>query len=111
MHNLPAFDVASSTSRARPLEPAHAHAPRHARSVFELPFDAAALEEEAKAKLGPRRPWHDMRCRLDGPAEYDVVDNFEQRWRKTKRLRLRGVLPFGKKAHWKDLGLYSLKLF
>ena len=56
VHNLPAFDVASSTSRARPLEPAHAHAPRHARSVSELPFDAAALASP-QAQAWARKRW------------------------------------------------------
>jgi phospholipase D1/2 len=31
---------------------------------------------------GPRQPWHDWHCRIDGPAAYDVLKNFEQRWRK-----------------------------
>jgi len=25
-----------------------------------------------------------MHCRLDGPAAYQVLDNFEQRWREEK---------------------------
>ncbi|PVH65523.1 hypothetical protein PAHAL_1G015100 [Panicum hallii] len=62
---------------------------------------------EDAAKLGPRQPWHDMHCRLDGPAAYDVLDNFEQRWRKTKKLRR--VLRFGKKAHWKEDALLKLE--
>ncbi|WZZ10027.1 hypothetical protein YC2023_095948 [Brassica napus] len=35
--------------------------------------------------IAPRQPWHDMHCRLDGPAAYDVLINFEQRWRKATR--------------------------
>ncbi|XP_002988389.2 phospholipase D delta [Selaginella moellendorffii] len=31
---------------------------------------------------GPRQPWHDLHCRIDGPAAYDVLTNFAQRWRK-----------------------------
>ncbi|KAG2563444.1 phospholipase D alpha 2-like [Panicum virgatum] len=31
---------------------------------------------------GPREPWHDIHCRIDGPAAWDVLHNFEQRWRK-----------------------------
>uniref|UniRef100_A0A0E0D1L0 Phospholipase D n=1 Tax=Oryza meridionalis TaxID=40149 RepID=A0A0E0D1L0_9ORYZ len=34
------------------------------------------------AKGGPREPWHDIHCRVEGPAAWDVLDNFEQRWRK-----------------------------
>nr|GME19537.1 phospholipase D alpha 1-like [Ipomoea batatas] len=33
-------------------------------------------------KGGPREPWHDIHCRLEGPAAWDVLYNFEQRWRK-----------------------------
>ncbi|KAL5219198.1 hypothetical protein ABZP36_019882 [Zizania latifolia] len=33
-------------------------------------------------KGGPREPWHDIHCRIEGPAAWDVLDNFEQRWRK-----------------------------
>ncbi|CAO2033918.1 unnamed protein product [Urochloa humidicola] len=58
---------------------------------------------------GPRQPWHDMHCRLDGPAAYDVLDNFEQRWRKTKKLHMREALGLGKKKrHWKDDALLKL---
>ena len=31
---------------------------------------------------GPREPWHDVHCRLEGPAAFDVLTNFEQRWHK-----------------------------
>ncbi|KAL5552171.1 hypothetical protein UlMin_002347 [Ulmus minor] len=30
----------------------------------------------------PREPWHDLHCRIDGPAAYDVHTNFEERWLK-----------------------------
>nr|GEW04037.1 phospholipase D delta [Tanacetum cinerariifolium] len=30
----------------------------------------------------PRQPWHDLHCKIDGHAAYDVLLNFEQRWRK-----------------------------
>ncbi|XP_065630648.1 phospholipase D delta isoform X4 [Quercus suber] len=33
---------------------------------------------------GPRQPWHDLHCKIEGPAAYDILTNFEQRWRKTK---------------------------
>ncbi|KAI4380658.1 hypothetical protein MLD38_006825 [Melastoma candidum] len=33
-------------------------------------------------KGGPREPWHDVHCRLEGPIARDVLVNFEQRWRK-----------------------------
>ncbi len=34
---------------------------------------------------GPRQPWHDLHCKIEGPAAYDVLTNFEQRWRKATR--------------------------
>ncbi|KGN52888.1 phospholipase D alpha 1 [Cucumis sativus] len=33
-------------------------------------------------KGGPREPWHDIHSRLEGPVAWDVLHNFEQRWRK-----------------------------
>ncbi|CAI9267763.1 unnamed protein product [Lactuca saligna] len=32
------------------------------------------------AKGGPREPWHDIHCKLEGPIAWDVLYNFEQRW-------------------------------
>nr|CAB3490349.1 unnamed protein product [Digitaria exilis] len=34
------------------------------------------------SKGGPREPWHDIHCKIEGPAAWDVLHNFEQRWRK-----------------------------
>ncbi|PWA41552.1 hypothetical protein CTI12_AA552150 [Artemisia annua] len=34
------------------------------------------------AKGGPREPWHDIHCQLEGPVAWDVLFNFEQRWKK-----------------------------
>ncbi|PON34711.1 Phospholipase D [Parasponia andersonii] len=33
-------------------------------------------------KGGPREPWHDIHSRLEGPIAWDVLYNFEQRWRR-----------------------------
>ncbi|XP_050384992.1 phospholipase D gamma 1-like [Argentina anserina] len=33
----------------------------------------------------PREPWHDLHSRLDGPAAYDVLTNFEERWLKASK--------------------------
>ncbi|KAG2681307.1 hypothetical protein I3760_11G138500 [Carya illinoinensis] len=27
-----------------------------------------------------RVPWHDLHCHIDGPAAYDILTNFEERW-------------------------------
>ncbi|KAL2547373.1 Phospholipase D beta 1 [Forsythia ovata] len=34
----------------------------------------------------PREPWHDLHCKIDGPAAYDVLTNFEERWLKASKL-------------------------
>ena len=36
----------------------------------------------------PREPWHDLHSRIEGPAAYDVLSNFEERW-------LRASKPLG----------------
>jgi phospholipase D1/2 len=59
---------------------------------------------QAGAK-GPRQPWHDLHCRIDGPAAYDVLKNFEQRWRKATKWRDR----FRSVSHWKDDALIKLE--
>ncbi|KAH6830791.1 phospholipase D beta 1 [Perilla frutescens var. hirtella] len=33
----------------------------------------------------PREPWHDLHCKIDGPAAYDVLCNFEERWLKASK--------------------------
>ncbi|CAI0471977.1 unnamed protein product [Linum tenue] len=35
----------------------------------------------------PREPWHDLHSRIDGPAAYDVLTNFEERWFKAAKPR------------------------
>lgn len=40
-------------------------------------FTGAAI-----TKGGPREPWHDIHSRLEGPIAWDVLYNFEQRWKK-----------------------------
>ncbi|KAH6824319.1 phospholipase D alpha 1 [Perilla frutescens var. hirtella] len=40
-------------------------------------FPGAAI-----TKGGPREPWHDIHSRVEGPIAWDVMFNFEQRWRK-----------------------------
>jgi len=45
----------------------------------------ALWSQEQVEAGGPREPWHDWHCKIDGPAAYDVLTNFEQRWRKATR--------------------------
>ena len=33
---------------------------------------------------GPREPWHDIHSFVEGPIAYDILSNFEQRWKKQK---------------------------
>lgn len=33
----------------------------------------------------PREPWHDLHCKINGPAAYDVLANFEERWMKASK--------------------------
>ena len=37
--------------------------------------------------LGPRQPWHDVHCKLEGPVARDVLHNFEMRWKKQAKNR------------------------
>lgn len=42
---------------------------------------------------GPRQPWHDIHCRLEGPAATDVLVNFVQRWLKQAADKTELLLP------------------
>lgn len=33
----------------------------------------------------PREPWHDLHSRVDGPAAYDILTNFQERWLKAAK--------------------------
>lgn len=61
-------------------------------------FTYCLYQEGAKA---PRQPWHDLHCRIDGPAAYDVLVNFAQRWRKTTKWREFSLLK-KKMSNWND---------
>nr|BAS29955.1 phospholipase D alpha [Nicotiana benthamiana] len=45
-------------------------------------FHQPNFPDGAITKGGPREPWHDIHSRLEGPIAWDVLFNFEQRWRK-----------------------------
>ncbi|KAL7641190.1 UNVERIFIED_CONTAM: hypothetical protein RMT77_008328 [Armadillidium vulgare] len=36
----------------------------------------------SKTQYGPREPWHDIHCRLEGPVTQDLLSNFIERWNK-----------------------------
>ncbi|KAG0544686.1 hypothetical protein BDA96_02G297600 [Sorghum bicolor] len=71
-------------------------------TVFQNDYHNPTFSAGAK---GPRQPWHDLHCRIDGPAAYDVLLNFEQRWRKATKWRDR----FRRVSHWKDDALIKLE--
>ncbi|KAL1343983.1 hypothetical protein HN51_017900 [Arachis hypogaea] len=56
----------------------------------------------------PRQAWHDLHCKIEGPAVYDILTNFEQRWRKAARWS-----ELGKKikrvSYWQDDSLIKLE--
>ncbi|OIT07436.1 PREDICTED: phospholipase D alpha 1 [Nicotiana attenuata] len=45
-------------------------------------FHQPNFPDGAITKGGPREPWHDIHSRLEGPIAWDVLFNFEQRWKK-----------------------------
>lgn len=47
-----------------------------------------------------------MHCRIDGPAAYDVLINFEQRWRRATQWREFGLRK--KVSHWHDDALIKI---
>ncbi|XP_048322250.2 phospholipase D alpha 1 [Ziziphus jujuba] len=49
----------------------------HRKDFYQNGFSDASI-----LKGGPREPWHDIHCRLEGAIAWDVLTNFEQRWRK-----------------------------
>ncbi|XP_029123444.1 phospholipase D delta isoform X2 [Elaeis guineensis] len=62
----------------------------------------------AEATKGPRQPWHDLHCKIEGPAAYDILTNFEQRWQKATKWRELGK-HFRKISHWGDDALIKLE--
>ncbi|PKI74861.1 hypothetical protein CRG98_004633 [Punica granatum] len=54
----------------------------------------------------PRQPWHDLHCKIEGPAAYDILTNFEQRWRKATKWR---DFKLNRVTHWHDDALIRLE--
>lgn len=74
-------------------------------TVFENDFHNPTL---APGTRGPREPWHDLHCKIDGPAAYDVLKNFEQRWRKATKWSEFGQ-KFKKISRWHDDALIKIE--
>uniref|UniRef100_A0A7N0V3U6 Phospholipase D n=1 Tax=Kalanchoe fedtschenkoi TaxID=63787 RepID=A0A7N0V3U6_KALFE len=60
------------------------------------------------SKKGPRQPWHDWHCKIEGPAAHDVMINFEQRWKKATRWSEVGT-RLKRITHWHDDALIKLE--
>jgi len=54
-------------------------------TVYEEDYHNPTFTTNADAH-GPRQPWHDLHSKIEGPAAYDILTNFEQRWRKATKL-------------------------
>eukprot|EP01063_Lacrimia_lanifica_P033653 TRINITY_DN6044_c0_g1_i1.p1 TRINITY_DN6044_c0_g1~~TRINITY_DN6044_c0_g1_i1.p1 ORF type:complete len:883 (+),score=219.95 TRINITY_DN6044_c0_g1_i1:1-2649(+) len=54
---------------------------------------------------GPRQPWQDIHSQIEGPAAYDIAQNFENRWR-TQVRRLQSSL-FGVEGSPRLLGRHQ----
>lgn len=59
-------------------------------ALYELLICACFCETSGQGNTTgcPREPWHDLHCKIDGPAAYDVLTNFQERW-------LRAAKPHG----------------
>ncbi|KAG6780228.1 hypothetical protein POTOM_013082 [Populus tomentosa] len=74
---------------------------RDLHTVFENDFHNPTFPSNTKS---PRQPWHDLHCKIEGPAAYDILTNFEQRWKKaTKWRRIKKV------TRWHDDALIKLE--
>lgn len=45
-------------------------------------FHQSNFEDASLTKGGPREPWHDVHAMVEGPCAWDILYNFEQRWRR-----------------------------
>ncbi|PON49953.1 Phospholipase D [Parasponia andersonii] len=72
-------------------------------TVYKEDFHNPTFPAGTKA---PRQPWHDLHSRIDGPAAYDVLINFEQRWRRATKWTER--LHFKRVSHWHDDALIKI---
>ncbi|KAJ7968041.1 Phospholipase D [Quillaja saponaria] len=71
-------------------------------TVFENDFHNPTF---ASNNRGPRQPWHDLHCKIEGPAAYDILTNFEQRWKNAAKWR---DFKLKKVTHWHDDALIRL---
>ncbi|CAA7024374.1 unnamed protein product [Microthlaspi erraticum] len=74
-------------------------------TVFKDDYHNPTFSEGTKA---PRQPWHDLHCKVEGPAAYDILLNFEQRWKKATKWSEIGH-KFKKVTRWHDDSLIKLE--
>lgn len=74
------------------------------KTVFLDDFHNPAIPRGTR---GPRQPWHDLHCKIEGPAAYDVLKNFEQRWHMANKLWVFKNQKW--KSQWKDDSLIKLE--
>ncbi|KAK8472587.1 hypothetical protein PHAVU_002G248700 [Phaseolus vulgaris] len=74
-------------------------------TVFHNDFHNPSFQQLSSNSCAPRQPWHDLHCKIEGPAAYDILTNFEQRWRKAKKWR---DFRLKKVTNWHDDALLRL---
>ncbi|KAG2314666.1 hypothetical protein Bca52824_017788 [Brassica carinata] len=74
-------------------------------TVFQGDYHNPTFSGGTKA---PRQPWHDLHCKIEGPAAYDILINFEQRWKKATKWSEIGQ-KFKKVTRWHDDSLIKLE--
>ncbi|KAK4583820.1 hypothetical protein RGQ29_021800 [Quercus rubra] len=79
---------------------------RDLNTVFENDYHNPTFPAGTKA---PRQPRHDLQCRVEGPAAYDVLINFEQRWRKATKWKEFGLRFKRATTHWSDDALIKIE--
>lgn len=73
-------------------------------TVFENDYHNPTFSSGTK---GPRQPWHDLHCKIEGPAAYDILKNFEQRWKKATKYKFKN--HFKRVTRWHDDALIKLE--
>ncbi|KAE9603710.1 putative phospholipase D [Lupinus albus] len=63
-------------------------------SVHQDDFHQPNFPGASIKKGGPREPWHDIHCKVEGPVAWDVLQNFQQRWEKQVGKQI--ILPSSK---------------
>lgn len=74
-------------------------------TVFKDDFHQPTFPAGTKA---PRQPWHDLHCRIEGPAAYDVLMNFAQRWRRATKWREFSLLK-KRMSQWHDDAMIKIE--